>query len=489
MAFDMNITLTLFSLFLAFFVFFFIFLTHYKINSESKTKKILPPGELGLPWIGETIDFFKAQRKNRLYEEFVQPRIQMYGKTFKTRIMGSPTVVVNGAEANKFFLSNEFKLVVSSWPSSSVQLMGSDSIMEKTGESHRCLRGIIATTLSCNGLENLVPKICKTIETHMEKNWKSQEIVSLYRLTKILTFTIVVECLFGIDVKPGTLEIFEKVLEGVSSPPINIPGSKFWRAKKARMEVEKYLINEVRSKREELERRRGEGRGGEEEEGMLIYRLVMAMIRGEISEKEVVDNVVLLVFAAHDTTSFAIAMTFRMLAQYPNCYARLLQEHVDIVRNKTKTRGEKRLTLEDTKKMIYTWQVARESMRMFPPIFGSFRKAIQDIEFQGFTIPKGWKVLWTTYGTHNEEEYFEDAWKFNPSRFEEPIQPYAYVPFGGGPRQCAGYQLAKLNILILVHYVVTQYEWSLVDPQEPIAVDPLPFPSQGMPIRISPKFS
>lgn len=50
------------------------------------------------------------------------------------------------------------------------------------------------------------------------------------------------------------------------------------------------------------------------------------------------------------------------------------------------------LTLDDIKKMTYSWQVARESMRLFPPIFGSFRKAIVDIDYQGFTIPKGWKV-------------------------------------------------------------------------------------------------
>ena len=50
------------------------------------------------------------------------------------------------------------------------------------------------------------------------------------------------------------------------------------------------------------------------------------------------------------------------------------------------------LTYEDVKKMNYTWQVARESIRIFPPIFGSFRKAIQDIEFDGYMIPKGWKV-------------------------------------------------------------------------------------------------
>lgn len=48
--------------------------------------------------------------------------------------------------------------------------------------------------------------------------------------------------------------------------------------------------------------------------------------------------------------------------------------------------------MEDVKKMKYSWQVVRETMRLSPPIFGSFRKAVADIDYGGFTIPKGWKV-------------------------------------------------------------------------------------------------
>ncbi|KAL3632268.1 hypothetical protein CASFOL_025252 [Castilleja foliolosa] len=462
----------------------FLLVALYKKSSNSRTKNRLPPGRMGLPWIGETISFCRAQKKNKLYEDFILARIRKHGPTFKTRIMGYPTVVVNGAEANKFILSNEFKLVVSSWPSSSVQLMGPNSIMEKQGEAHRCLRGIVATSLSPAGLERLVPRICKTIDIHLEKHCKEgEETVRIYNLTKVTTFTIVLECLLGIEVKPGMLEMFEKVLEGVFATPVNFPGSRFARAKSARNEIEDMLLGIIRTKREEMEKGREKG---DEEGGILLSRLVEALIRGEISEAEVADNVVLLVFAAHDTTSFAIAMTFRMLALHPDCCYILEKEHNDILRNK---RPGEYLTYEDTKKMIYTWQVARESMRIFPPIFGSFRKATQDIEYDGYTIPKGWKILWTAYGTHYDPEYFEDPLSFNPSRFEEPMQAYAYVPFGGGPRLCAGYQLARLNILIFVHYVVTRYDWALVSPDEPITIDPLPFPSQGMPITISPKVS
>ncbi|XP_045787024.1 taxadiene 5-alpha hydroxylase [Trifolium pratense] len=466
------------ALFPLFVLFSFNFLRHKQQSNKHKTK--LPPGDMGFPFIGETMEFFNAQRRNKLYEEFVHPRITKHGKIFKTRIIGSPTVIVNGAEANKFLLSNEFKLVKSSWPSSSVHLMGKDSIMEKDGERHRFLRGVIGTSLGYAGLETLVPKLCNFVKLYLSQNWHGQEEISLYRSTKVLTFSIVFECLLGIKVEPGMIDTFERVLEGVFSPAIKFPGSKFSRAMKARKEIEKMIVKVVREKRKEIE----EGRVKREEDTMLMSKLVYGMIQEEITEKEIIDNVVLLVFAAHDTTSFAVAMTFKMLAQHPDCYGKVLQEHINIMRNKG--RGES-LNVEDIKKMKYTWQVARESMRLFPPIFGSFRKAITDIEYEGFTIPKGWKVLWTTYGTHYNEKYFKDPLTFNPSRFEEGMPQYAFVPFGGGPRLCAGYQLAKLNILILVHYVVTQYDWSLLHLDETVTMDPLPFPSLGMPIRISPK--
>lgn len=300
-----------------------LFLIRYSWTKH-KSKKKLPPGQMGLPWIGETLDFYKAQRKNQLYEDFVEPRIRKYGKTFKTRLMGYPTVVVNGAEANRFLLTNEFKLVISSWPASSVQLMGTNSIMEKQGEKHHFLHGIVVKSLNSSGLESLVPKICRMIKIHFEKYWDGgKETISLYNLTKVLTFSIVLKCFLGIEVKPGTLEIFERVLEGVFAAPVNIPGSKFSRAKKARKDIEKMLVDVIRKKRFEMELEGG--RGAAEEEDNLLSGLVTELIHGGISESEVLDNIVLLVFAAHDTTSFAIAMTFRMLALHPTCYSCLLK--------------------------------------------------------------------------------------------------------------------------------------------------------------------
>lgn len=284
-----------------------------------KKKKKLPPGEIGLPWIGETMEFYKAQKSNRLFEDFVNPRIIKHGNIFKTKIMGSPTIVVNGAEANRLILSNEFNLVVSSWPSSSVQLMGMNCIMAKQGEKHRLLRGIIANSLGYNGLESLVPKLCDAVRFHLETEWRGKEEISLYRSAKALTFTVVFECLYGIKVELGMLEIFERVLEGVFALPVEFPCSKFARAKKARLEIETLLVGKVREKRREMEQE------VDRSNTTLFSRLVEELIKGEITEEEVVDNMVLLVFAAHDTTSYAMAMTFKMLAHHPTCRDTVLQ--------------------------------------------------------------------------------------------------------------------------------------------------------------------
>ncbi|KAI7741767.1 hypothetical protein M8C21_000611, partial [Ambrosia artemisiifolia] len=337
--------------------FFFIILLICKTCKQPKHYAKIPLGQMGLPWIGETIGFYRAQRANQLFENFFQPRVKKHGKIFKTKLMGSPTIVVSGATANKFFMCNEFKLVISSWPTSSVELMGRNSIMEKQGDSHRCLRGIIASTLATTGLQTMVPRMCRLIKNYLVKNWENRdEMISLHRSTKLLTFTIVLECLFGIRIEADTMfGVFENVLEGVLAAPVNLPGTKFWSAKKARARIQKVLVDEVRKKKEAME-------GGgcrDEDDAMLLSNLVAALIRGEITEDEVVDNIVLLVFAAHDTTSYAITMTFKMLANHSECYTLLLKEHEDIAKTK---RPEEDLTLEDVKKMEYTWQVARETM-------------------------------------------------------------------------------------------------------------------------------
>lgn len=165
-----------------------------------------------------------------------------------------------------------------------------------------------------------------------------------------------------------------------------------------------------------------------------------------------------------------------------------------------------------------------ETLRTVPPVFGGFRKALTDIEFDGYFIPKGWQVstqnqnfnfyftllllvgvifqkyandvlvihiqiFWATNMTHMDDSIFPDPSKFDPSRFENQVSipRYSYIPFGAGPRICPGYELARIETLVSIYYLVTQFSWKLLGSDTSFSRYPIPTPAKGLPIQIIPK--
>lgn len=103
------------------------------------------------------------------------------------------------------------------------------------------------------------------------------------------------------------------------------------------------------------------------------------------------------------------------------------------------------------------------------------------------------QVFWVTCGTHMDKNMFEDPHKFDPSRFDSSSSkshpPYAYIPFGAGPRICPGADFARVEILLIIHHLVTKYTWTLIFPEEPITREPMPYPAMGLPIILHPRNS
>nr|XP_023891590.1 beta-amyrin 28-oxidase-like [Quercus suber]POE61773.1 beta-amyrin 28-oxidase [Quercus suber] len=137
--------------------------------------------------------------------------------------------------------------------------------------------------------------------------------------------------------------------------------------------------------------------------------------------------------------------------------------------------------------MKYSWKVACETMRLTPPIAGTFRESINKFTYAGFTIPKGWKILWSPYSTHKNPKHFPDPEKFDPLRFEgSNLAPYTFVPFVGGPRICSGREYARLEILVFIHNVVTRFKWEKVIPDEKITYKPSPILVDGLSVYLKP---
>ncbi|KAL2316774.1 hypothetical protein Fmac_030650 [Flemingia macrophylla] len=302
---------------------------------------------------------------------------------------------------------------------------------------------------------------------------------------KTLTFNIICSLLFGLErgkQRDQFLDSFQTMIKGMWSVPINLPLTRYNRSLRASAKIQNLLKEIVHKKKIEFEQN-----GESARQDLISCMLGMVDEDGKkvITDKEIIHNVSLVMVAGYDTSSVLITFIIRLLANEPDICTAVLQEQKEIA--KSKPSGEA-LTWEDVSKMKYTWKVAMETLRMFPPVFGGFRKAATDIEYDGYLIPKEWQIFWVTSMTHMDNSIFPEPTKFEPSRFENQasVPPYCFIPFGGGTRICPGYEFARVETLVAIHYLVTRFSWKL-DSDNFFSRDPMPVPTQGLLVQIWPR--
>ncbi len=126
--------------------------------------------------------------------------------------------------------------------------------------------------------------------------------------------------------------------------------------------------------------------------------------------EELKDQVLLLLFAGHETLTSAIASFCLLTAQHPDVREKLREEQARLSPTSP-------LSLEDIKQMTYLEQVIKEVMRVISPVGGGFRKAIKSFEFNGYQIPEGWTLQYQIAQTHQDDSIYTDSDRFDPDRF------------------------------------------------------------------------
>ncbi|KAH6764998.1 hypothetical protein C2S51_016247 [Perilla frutescens var. frutescens] len=386
-----------------------------RYKNRSKSYKRVPPGSLGLPIIGQNIELFKAFRADR-GEEWLQERARKYGPISKLNIFGKKTVFLVGQAHNKFIYTCNEQMLSNKQPESFSRLLGSSNILEMSGEDHKRLRGALLTFLKPEALKQYVQKIDQEIRLHFNQHWHHNHQILVMPLMKKLTFSVICTVIFGIERGERRERLVKLGLN-------------------ARSKARSIVMDLIREKREKLEKN--------EASNDLITTLLS--IRDEagsplLSDKEIEDNCAVAMIAGHDTTSALLTFIIKVLAENPHVHQAVFNEQEEIARGK-KTSDDP-LTWEDLAKMKYSWRVATEALRIYPPILLTFRQVVQDIQMGDYVIPKGWQVCWSGCMTQLDESIYPDPYKFNPWRYENPsaIPPHTMIPFGGGPRMCPGYE-------------------------------------------------
>jgi len=215
-----------------------------------------------------------------------------------------------------------------------------------------------------------------------------------------------------------------------------------------------------------IERRRRES----EEHFDYIAMLMSARDKdsGEpMAERQLIDEILTLVVAGHETTASGLNWTWYLLSQHPHAEARLHAE-LDAVPD------EPAPALPQMEQLAYTQQVINEALRLYPPGWLLSRRTLQPDVLSGYEIPAGANVLLPLYLLHRHPRYWREPDSFLPERFapdHEAERPrFAYMPFAAGPRHCIGETFALYEMLLHLHRVARHFRLIHV-PDKPIELE------------------
>ena len=182
-----------------------------------------------------------------------------------------------------------------------------------------------------------------------------------------------------------------------------------------------------------------------------------------MEEEQMIDEIIILFTAGHETTSNALTFTSKLLANNP--------QYQDLIRQENASIEATDLMARLMEQKITKW-VLEEGMRMYPPAYFIDRMNIEQDVFDEKTILKKTPLLFSVIEIHRHKKYWKNPDEFYPERFDGPVNQYSdhYFPFGAGPRMCIGNNFAMFEMQLILEELMKNYQIQ----SEDIAIEILP---------------
>ncbi|CAJ1931860.1 unnamed protein product [Sphenostylis stenocarpa] len=448
-----------------------------KWNTVRYSRKGMPPGSLGYPFIGETLPFLKQGPL------FIKRGRSRYGNLFKTHALGSPVVISMDPDVNRYILLNEAKGLVPGYPDSMRKILGTN-IAEVHGAVHKRVRGSLLSLIGPMAVKDrLLPEVDEFMRSFLD-NWDGKT-VDLQEKTVEIAFFSSLKAI--VEDEPNSFlesfkAIFDKMAVGTLSLPFKIPGTEFYRGMKAREKLLTLL-------RDLIGKRRASSATHDD---FLEHLIKTENVNQKLDDDEIIEQIITLLYSGYETVS----TTTMMIIKYLNDNPSFLQEAEHFAIMQKKLPGE-RINWDDYKNMSQTRAVILETMRLASVISGVMRRTTNDIELNanidgayhllGFIIPKGWRVYVYTREINFDPILYEEPSTFNPRRWlEKGLETHNHnMLFGAGGRVCPGKELGLVKISLFIHYFVTKYRWEEAEGNKKLMKFPRVLAPEGLHMKIT----
>ena len=404
----------------------------------------------------EAVGFFRDPN-------FASRRFERYGDVFETTLIGQRLVFVRGDQAIED-LFQQSDAVQGWWPSSVRTLLGSRSLANRNGPAHKARRRVVGQLFAASALRRYSPQIIAMVNNLAEELAATKSPIALADRMRRFAFSVIATTVLGLDGsdRDALFVDFEIWTKALFSVPVAIPGSPFAKALQARSR----LLSKLQQVLADADGRRGGLdllAGGLDEAGL------------PLSDEDLVEQLLLLLFAGYETTASSLSCLMRELLMQPELLFWLREELNGLAWPPT----DDPTNSYDPGKAPRLQAVVNEVMRMTPPVGGFFRITTRPIALAGVEIPEG-RVIQVALASSNRHGA-GDLEEFRPQRHLDGSLQKSLLPFGGGERVCLGKALAELEIRLMTVGLLKQVSFSLCSDQDlDLQLIPSPSPKGGL---------
>jgi cytochrome P450 len=428
----------------------------------------LPGPTPGLPvfgtffrFTGDTLSFFRQERAR-------------YGDVFRMRTVLGEGVVICAPTANRVVLVQGKAGIRNgeAWKPSLERLFP-NGLMLLDGEKHKADRRIVTAAFRPGPMQGYLDDLVPLFEDAL-RDLDGRTSFEALPWFKALTLRIAARIFFGLELRDDLAAVNQAITDvamAATALPVNVPFSPYRRGLKGRALLERYFHELLPG------RRRDPGSD-------LMSRLCEARDDdgSQLTDQEIVDHLIFILMAAHDTTAITLSWMTSFLARHKDWQERVAAEGA--------TLADRVLTLADVRGLTDTDLVLKETLRLHPPLILVPRYVVEDLEVDGQVIPAGTQVSLLLQLTHTDERVWTDPERFDPARFaagrqEQKRCPFAYMPFGAGEHHCVGFQFAELSTKLGIALLAHRFRLESADDEPAFRAVPFKQPVDGPTIHLT----
>ena len=408
---------------------------------------------------------------------FHHKNIEERGDTFRLKIgFGNTVLFSRNPEFALYTLQkNQRNYTKSDIQTKDLSKYVGKGLLTSEGELWKKQRRLIQPAFHKKQLELLLDTVLETIQTEL-KHIEPNRPIDVFPILNDLAFQTVAKALFRTQIDISVIKRLQYITETAQQMLVKELRQPFKALYFKYGGPIKKHINLTLEAREILKKLVDERRESGERQDDLLDMLLDARYEDGtgMEESQLLDEILILFVAGHETTSNALTFTLQLLAQHPDIQEKVYAECAGVYAEQSRSAKANTTSLLDyIKHCEYTKQVLEESMRLYPPAYFVDRVNIEEDAFEGIQMPKRSNLLFSIKEIHMHKDYWENPEVFNPDRFANNagMKHKAYFPFGAGPRMCIGNNFAMYEMILAITEIIQQYQ--LKKKETPIEIKPL----------------